>query len=109
MTKFAQVLCYAALCGGLMTSIPAKADFYFTGDDRLVLKRYVVEPAPVTGDVVFYERGTVIPETVRYEQLPLAVTRQLTAPPQGDVYVSYGGNVYLVDTHRRVIDSIELY
>ncbi len=108
MNTLAKLLGIAVVCGGIAVSLPAKAEFYFTDNDRLILRRAVVEPSDYD-QVTFYTRGTILPETVHYQVLPLAVTRGLAPAPEGDVYVSYGGNVYLIDRDRKIIDATELY
>ena len=108
MKNLLTVLSLAMVLGGLTASLPAKADFYFTDNDRVVLKRVVVAPTD-TKTVTYYTPGTVIPETVTYEELPMTVTSQLTPAPEGDAYVSIGGNVYLIDRDRKIIDATELY
>lgn len=106
MKNIAKLLSFAVICGATtLAHVPAKADFYFTDNDRVILRRAVVRPAE---NVTVFSPGTVIPETVTYEELPMEVTRQLSPAPDGDLYVSYGGNVYLIDHDRRVVDTIDL-
>ena len=108
MKNLLMVLSLGVVLGGLTASFPAKADFYFTDNDRIILKRVVVAPAD-TKTVTYYTPGTVIPETVTYEELPMTISSELTPPPEGDTYVSIGGNVYLIDRDRKIIDGTELY
>jgi hypothetical protein len=108
MNTLAKLLGVAVLCGSVAASLPAKADFYFTDNDRLILRRTVVEPS-VDEQVTFYTRGAILPSEVHYEVLPMTVSRRLSPAPEGDTYVSYGGNVYLIDPDRRIIDATELY
>jgi hypothetical protein len=107
MKKFATPFALAVICAGLLVSATAKADIYFRDPDRVVLKEYVTAP---TERVTFYAPGTILPETVTYTELPTTVTTRLMSPPEGAVYVSSGGNVYLLDKRkRRVIDAVQLY
>ena len=108
MKNLLTALSLAVVFGGLTASLPAKADFYFTDNDRVILKRVVVAPAQ-TDTVTYYTPGTAIPETVTYEALPTTVTTQLTPAPEGDTYVNIGGNVYLVDRDRKIISGTRLY
>ncbi|MEZ0223595.1 MAG: hypothetical protein ACAH83_03505 [Alphaproteobacteria bacterium] len=107
MKKLATPFALALICAGLLVSATAQAEIYFRDPDRVVLKEYVTAPSE---QVTFYAPGTIIPETVTYTELPMTVTTRLMAPPSGSVYVSSGGNVYLLDKKkRRVIDAVQLY
>lgn len=107
MKKFATPIALALICAGLLTSISAKADIYFRDPDRVVLKEYVTAP---TERVTFYSAGTILPETVTYTELPTTVTTKLATPPEGAVYVSSGGNVYLIEKKsRKIIDAVSIY
>lgn len=107
MKKIATPIALAVICAGLLVSATAQADIYFRDPDRVVLREYVTAPAE---RVTFYAPGTVLPETITYTELPTTVTTRLLSPPSGAVYVSAGGNVYLLDKrNRRVIDAVQLY
>lgn len=110
MKNFVKMLGLAAVCGGLMASAPAKADTYFRTTDKVILRSYVTAPTTTTSTVTFYKPGTVLPETVTYSELPTTVTTKLVPAPEGDVYVSEGGNVYLINKEKRVVvDGITVY
>ncbi len=107
MKNLATPFALALICAGLLTSISAKADVYFRDPDRVVLRDYVTAP---TERVTFYTPGTILPETVTYTELPTTVTTKLVSPPSGAVYVSSGGNVYLIDkSSRKILDAVSLY
>jgi hypothetical protein len=111
MKRLEKLLSVAVICGALACSMPAKAatTVYFRDSDRVLLKEYVTTP-PATSTVTFYERGTVLPSTVTYTELPSTVTAKLVAPPPGASYVMIDGNAYLVDTQKRVvIDAEKIY
>lgn len=107
MKKIATPFALALICAGLLTSVSAKADVYFRDNDRVILKDYVTAPSE---KVTFYTPGTVLPETVTYTELPDTVTTKLSPAPAGDVYVSSGGNVYLIQKDsRKIVDAVQLY
>ena len=111
MKNFTRLLSLAIVGGGLIASLPAKADTYFRDSDRTVLRSYytttTTTPAP-THTVTYYTPGTVLPDTVTYTELPTTVPTKLVSPPEGSHYVFIDGNAYLVDHDRRIIDSEKL-
>ena len=107
MKNLATPFALALICAGLLVSVSAKADMYFRDPDRVVLKDYVTAPGE---HVTFYNSGTILPDTVTYSELPETVTTRLSPAPANSVYVSSGGNVYLIDRgSRKILDSVELY
>ena len=99
MKKLTGLLSLAIISGGLIASLPAKADTYFRDDDRAVLRSY----ATTTTTDNAGNPGSVLPGTVTYKVLPDNVTTKLVAPPQGDEYTIIGNNAYLVSHDKRVV------
>ncbi len=106
MKSLGKILGIAVLCG-VACSVPAKADTVYFRDSDRTMHDYVTVPSD-NGTVTFYERGSVLPDTVTYTQLPTTVTTRLAPAPEGDVYVTAGGNAYLIDHDRRIVDAYKL-
>jgi hypothetical protein len=107
MKNFVRLFALAVIAAGLLASAAAKADVYFRDNDRVVLREYVTAPSE---HVTFYTAGSILPETVTYSELPSTVVEKLSPAPSGATYVSYGGNVYLIDKKKRtIIDAVQLY
>jgi hypothetical protein len=65
---------------------------------------------PKGATVTYYQPGTVIPSTVTYTALPATVTTRLPAAPSGEMYVTSGSGVYLINPDTRtVVDTIKVY
>jgi hypothetical protein len=105
MKHLVKTVSLVALSAGMLSALPAKADVYFRDNDRVVLRSYVTTTPGQT--VTYYTPGTVLPDTVTYNELPTTVTTKLVAPPPGDVYVAIGGNAYLIDRDKRVVVDAE--
>jgi hypothetical protein len=102
-----RLLCAGIICGGLFASAGAWANIYFRDSDRITLRNYIFAPADRG---ILYHPGSPLPENVNYTELPPSITVNLPPPPKGAVYVSSGGNVYLLDrSTRMVVDSLSVY
>jgi hypothetical protein len=109
MKTLTGLLSLAIISGGLIASLPAKADTttYFTNDDRPVLRSYATttttDAAGNSVTTTYYKPGTVLPSTVTYTALPSTVTTKLVAAPAGDEYTIIGNTAYLVNRDKRVV------
>ena len=133
MKKLTLMLGVAAVCGGMMTSAPVRAETYvLQTENRVMLSDWVIaqnrgcpigsvsvkkehllrDPSyrcmvPKTSKMVVYQPGTAIPSTVTYTNLPEEVTLKLPAPPKDQIYVSSDNNVYLIKRdNRTVVESV---
>ncbi len=107
MKTLTKLLSLTIISGGLIASLPAKADTYFRDNDRAVLRSYATttttDSAGNSVTTTYYKPGTVLPSTVTYAALPDTVTTKLAAPPQGDEYTIIGNNAYLISHDKRVV------
>jgi len=107
MEKLTGLLSLAIISGSLMASLPAKADVYFTNDDRPILRSYATttttDSAGNSVTTTYYKPGTVLPSTVTYTALPEDVTTKLPPPPPGAEYTIIGNTAYLVSRDKRVV------
>lgn len=138
MKNIAKLLGAAAICGGVMIGSAAHADtIVLQNGDREVIQQWAYDnyhgcpPGTVMQEnkrlfglmhpyhncvpdknatVTVYQPGTIIPDTVTYTELPSTVTAKLPPAPAGDVYVSSGSGVYVLNPRTRtVVDTIKVY
>ena len=111
MKTFTGLLSLAIVSGGLIASVPARADTYFRDTDRVMLRSYATttttDNAGNAVTTTYYAPGTVLPNTVTYTVLPPKVTTKLMAPPKGDEYAVINGNANLIDHNKRIVIDAE--
>lgn len=130
MKTVTKILGLAVLCGTLAAAVPAaKAETIMLQDrDRWLLSDWVIFnnqgcppgsmmvktdrlfgssthrcTVPTGTKVTYFERGTTLPTTVKYTELPKFVVEALPPPPAGEIYVAADNNIYLINPQSRTV------